>query len=183
MTPTTDEAARRLELLLAELGPRLRTAVEVRCAGDQGLDPDDIEQEVRIRLWRALERDRNLVFAASYLQKVVLSVVIDASRRAQVRAAEPLPEPGVAMPEAMILAEAPQRQAIESERMALILRAVGELPERRRAPVQLHLQGFSFGEVGRLVGVSEEAARKLVTRGMLELRTRLAELGIDDGED
>jgi RNA polymerase sigma-70 factor (ECF subfamily) len=124
-----------------------------------------------------------VVFAASYLQKVVLSVVIDASRRAQVRAADALPEEGEATPEAMILAEAPQRKAIEDQRAALILRAIGELPPRRRVPVQLHLQGFSFGEVGRLSGVSEEAARKLVTRGMLELRTRLAELGMDDGED
>ena len=185
MTNPTDDSHHRLTRILAELGPRLRSAVQARCASDRRLDPDDVEQEVRIRLWRAIERDRNAVFAASYIQKVVLSVVIDAGRRAQVRAADPLPEEeeGVAAPEALILAEEPQRQAIEAQRMALVMRAVGELPPRRRVPVQLHLQGFSFGEVGRLTGVSEEAARKLVTRGMIELRTRLAELGLSDGED
>jgi len=184
VTNPTDDGHRRLTQLLEELGPRLRAAVAVRCASDRRLDPDDLEQEVRIRIWKAFERDRNAAFAASYIQKVVLSVVIDAGRRAQVRAAERLPDEddGAATPEAMVMAEEPQRQAIEAQRMALVKRAVGELPYRRRMPVQLHLQGFSFGEVGRLTGVSEEAARKLVTRGMIELRTRLAELGVSDGE-
>jgi len=184
LTNPPDDGHRRLTQLLEELGPRLRAAVAARCASDRRLDPDDLEQEVRIRIWKAFERDRNSVFAASYIQKVVLSVVIDAGRRAQVRAAERLPdEEDAAAPEALILAEEPQRQAIGAQRMALVKRAVGELPYRRRVPVQLHLQGFSFGEVGRLTGVSEEAARKLVTRGMIELRTRLAELGVSDGED
>src|SRR5437870_5604547 len=107
-TMPSDEHHARLNRLLAEFGGRVRAAIEARCSGDQGLDPDDIEQDVRIRLWQALERDRNVVFAASYIQRVVLSAVIDASRRAQVRAAEPLPEGDRPAHEALVLPEAPQ---------------------------------------------------------------------------
>lgn len=171
----------RLSLLLDRFGARLRFLVEQHCGRRTGLDPDDIEQEVRIRLWRALERDRNAPLAASYIQKAVVSTVVDAVRRAQVRPTEPLPEPdsGVQLVDAAV---APEHRAMDDERMALVARAIAEMTQRRRVPVQLHLQGFGFVEIGGLLGMSDEAARKLVTRGLDELRSRLQAWGLESGD-
>ena len=71
---------------------------------------------------------------------------------------------------------------MDDERVALVARAIAALPERRRAPVQLHLQGFGFVEIGGLLGVSDEAARKLVTRGLDELRSQLQAWGLESGD-
>ena len=60
---------------------------------------------------------------------------------------------------------------------------IAELPERRREAVALHLQGFSLREIGELGGVTEEAARKLLDRGMQTLRERLARYGFGNVED
>jgi len=57
------------------------------------------------------------------------------------------------------------------------------LPERRREAVALHLQGFSLREIGQMSGTSEEAARKLLERGMQTLRERLAAIGFGEFDE
>ena len=173
-----------LKALLEKHGKRLRVLIELHCGRDQGLDPDDIEQEVRIKLWKALESDKNLIAAASYIQKVVVTTVVDAVRRAQVRHAESIEDkdeagfdPSVSSP------LRPEAQAGRGQWSDLLLRCIGELPERRRLPVQLALQGFTADEVARMTGASVTAAQQLCYRGIEELKARLRELGADDIED
>ena len=82
----------RLHQLLADYGVKVRQLIEKHGLGQYGIDPADIEQEVRIRLWKALERDRNAAFHTSFIQRVVLTTVIDAIRAANSRPAESLPD-------------------------------------------------------------------------------------------
>src|ERR1700759_3807894 len=82
----------RLHQLLREYGSKVRMLIERHGLAQHGIDAADIEQEVHIRLWKALERDRNAAFHTSYIQRTVLSVVGDPSRAASPRPAEPLPE-------------------------------------------------------------------------------------------
>ncbi|MBL0223216.1 MAG: sigma-70 family RNA polymerase sigma factor [Xanthomonadales bacterium] len=107
----------RLEQVLSDFGSRLGALMRSYRLDRHGIDPDDVEQEVRIRLWKAISRDRSGAFHASYVQKVVATTVIDALRRAEVRAAEPLPEdddePGQ-LPEEGI---GPEQTASDGERM------------------------------------------------------------------
>src|SRR5512144_142634 len=88
----TDSVQTRLEALFRTYGAKVQALLMTYGLDKHGIDPADVEQEVRIRLWKALERDRSGAFHASYVQRVVASTVIDALRRAEVRAAEPLPE-------------------------------------------------------------------------------------------
>lgn len=174
----SDDLDARYARLIAEFGGRLRRLVELRCRG--AIDPDDVEQEVRIRLWQALERDRSAPFTASYVQKAVASAVIDAHRRAAVRAADPLPDAGD--PDVPVEPGRPDRSAAADEEVRLLGAAIAELPRRRQLPLRLHLQGFSLVEIARLTSSSDEAVRKLVSRGLAEVKQRLRELGVDDGD-
>lgn len=171
----------RLQEVLAKYGKRLRMLVDSHCGRDRGLDADDIEQEVRIKLWKMLESDKSLDFPASYIQKVVATTVIDALRRAEVRQAEsldtevePAVDPSYAGP------MQPDRQAGHGNWGALLLRCIAELPERRRLPVQLALQGFKADEIATMTGCSVAAAQQLSYRGIEDLKIRLKELGADD---
>ena len=174
----SEDLNRRFAALIEQFGGRLRQLVQMRCRG--AIDPDDVEQEVRIRLWHALERDRNAPFSASYIQKAVANAVIDAHRRATVRATDPLPEPGDA--DSPVEPGRPDRSASADEEVRLLGIAIGELPLRRQVPIRLHLQGFSLVEIARLTASTDEAVRKLVSRGLEELRQRLRELGLDDDD-
>ncbi|KAB2900462.1 MAG: RNA polymerase sigma factor [Xanthomonadales bacterium] len=184
MTAPNDPVHARLEQLLVAYGARVRALLVGYGLDRHGIDPADVEQEVRIRLWHALERDRSGAFHASYVQRVVASTVIDALRRAQVRAAEPLPEEDDGSFEVDLAPVAPERRAGDLQQMQGLQRCLAEIPERRRLPIALHLQGFSLQEIADIAGIaSAEAARKLVSRGLEGLKQRLRELGLGDFED
>jgi RNA polymerase sigma-70 factor (ECF subfamily) len=72
----------------------------------------------------------------------------------------------------------PERSAGDAERMQGLERCLAAIAERRRLPVTLHLQGFALQEIADVAGIpSAEAARKLVSRGLEELKARLREAG------
>ena len=174
----------RLHGLLAEYGAKVRRLIESHGLGQHGIDPADIEQEVRIRLWKALERDRNAAFHTSYIQRVVLSTVIDAIRAANSRPAEPLPDEGEESAAVLIEHRAgPEQNAGGAQDFGRVAACLAELPERRREAVTLHLQGFTPREIGERSGTSEEAARKLLERGMQTLRERLVKLGFGEFDE
>lgn len=179
MTAAGGNRHARFEGLLARFDATLRQLLARHCRSDAGLDADEIAQDVRVRLWRAVEDGRIDELHASYVQKLVVSAVIDAVRRRKVRAAERLDElPGSDALEAG--EQGPEQSAAGGAVVAIVARCIAALPKRRRVPVQLHLQGFGFPEIGELLAVSAESARKLVTRGMDELRERLAAAGVDE---
>jgi RNA polymerase sigma-70 factor (ECF subfamily) len=175
--------SQRLDQLLARFAARVRAQIESNRLMQQGIDADDVEQEVRIRLWRAVERDPNAEFPASYIQKVVATVLVDALRRHQVRPAEPLPEPDEGGIEFTDGGARPDRVAMDAEQMARLGRCLGDLGPRRRRTLQLYLQGYALQEVADLNGLTLDAARKLIYRGLDELKQRLAALGMNEYQD
>lgn len=177
MDPTVSH---RLDQLLARFSARVRVQIESNRLIQQGIDPDDVEQEVRIRLWRALERDPNAEFPASYIQKVVATVLVDSLRRQQARPAEAMPEPDEGGIEFTDGAARPERVALEAQQIDTLGRALAELGPRRRRTLQLYLQGYALQEVADLNGLTLDAARKLIYRGLDELKTRLSALGLDE---
>lgn len=170
----------RLDQLLRRFAARVRAQIESNRLTQHGIDPDDVEQEVRIRLWKALERDPNADFPASYIQKVVVTAMVDAVRRAQARPAEALPDADAGEAELADAGVAPDRAATEAQQMSRLGECLAALSPRRRRPLQLYLQGYALQEVADLNGLTLDAARKLVYRGLDELKERLATLGMDN---
>lgn len=183
MAGPSDSVDARLEQILRDFGSRLAAILKGYRLDRHGVDPADVEQEVRIRLWKAIARDRSGAFHASYVQKVVATTVIDALRRAEVRAAEPLPEEDDEPGDWSGHGVGPEQSASDGERMGGLQRCLGEIPERRRLPITMHLQGFSLQEIADVVGTSAEAARKLVSRGLDELKSLLRQRGYGEFDD
>jgi len=170
----------RLQQLLAAYGTRVRTLVASHNLARYGVDGADIEQEVLIRLWRALEREPKATFNPSYIQTTVLTTTIDAIRAVSRKPSEPLPDEDIEGVSLIEPTAGPEQIAINVERMNHITGCVEKLPERRRAVVELHLEGFTTREIGEAIGTSSEAARKLLDRGLITLREWLSEASIKD---
>jgi RNA polymerase sigma factor (sigma-70 family) len=182
--PRAESADAALEALLTRHARSVRRQIESHRLDRHGIDPDDVEQEVRIRLWRALERGPNTPLPASYIQRVVLSVLVDAVRRAQARPAEPLPEVENEEFEPLgAVSVRPDRCAVDAERMQQVAAAIAAIPVRRRRPLQLYLQGFTLPELAPMCDLTADAARKLVYRGLDELKQRLRETGLENFDD
>jgi len=167
-----------LKALLAQFGGRLRVLVEQHCGRGQGLDPDDIEQEVHIKLWRTLESDKKVEFPASYIQRVVVTTVVDALRRVENRPMEHLDEADEAEVDPTVpMAPNPEQAARADEWRDRLLAEIEGLPERRRMPVRLAIQGFTADEIARLLGITIASAQQLSYRGIEELKEKLRARG------
>lgn len=180
--PTPDES---LQEILREYGSLLRRAIERLAPGRAGVLADDVEQEARIRVWKALQSGTKITDPPSYLCRVAFTATVDAVRTARSRREEPLEtrrdddaaeSEGPASPHI-----GPEAEVLERERAALLRRAVDALPEPRRSAVRLHLRGFRPDEVGRIMGWSPAKARNLAYRGLEDLRVELRRRDWNDG--
>jgi RNA polymerase sigma factor (sigma-70 family) len=157
-----------------------RFAEEVRHIGRgfglAGDDVDELEQEVRLRLWKALGTGEKIDAApASYVQRAARTAAIDLFRRKRARREEPIPDvPGR---EPMIAASVENR--LEGGDLAAALdRALSEMVSSRRGVVRMHLAGYPREEIADLMGWSEAKTRNLLYRGLDDLRRQLTTMGI-----
>jgi RNA polymerase sigma-70 factor (ECF subfamily) len=182
----TVEIEERFNLVVEEFGVLLRRAIVRFCPRDKGLQFDDIEQEARMRLWRALQDEREVTNYASYLYRIAATATIDAMRRVQARHEEQLEilvEQRTDEGEMMLLPapvkDSPERLAESREAVDRVMSAVAKLPDAQRRAVGMYLQGMTSQDVADLMEWSEPKSRNLIYRGLQELRKSLREEGID----
>lgn len=173
----------RLQSLLEEYGFLLRHAIRSTLPGVSGIDLDDVLQDTRLRLWRALRKETPIHNPRSFVYHVAVTAALDAIRRVSRLREEPLEktdDDASAVPvkteprtESRIEERAEQRQTLQA-----VKRCLDELSDNRRRAVALHLRGFKPDEVGKMLGWNESKARNLVYRGLRELRANLQREGI-----
>jgi RNA polymerase sigma-70 factor (ECF subfamily) len=173
----------RWQSLVEQYAGLLRATISRVCPRQLGLQVEDIEQEARLKLWRALRSERTIESPASYVFKTAARATIDAIRRARARREEQLGPPadgGSAQDWEVVDPQAsPERQAERALVLAKVQECLGRLKAERRRALALHLQGFTTEEIGRLLGWTEPRARNLVYRGLKQLRETLRGAGID----
>ncbi len=176
----------RFNALLEEYGRFLRQTIIRVCPKNLGLQYDEIEQEARLRLWRALESEREIHDPASYLYRIAATATLDAVRRVKRKREEQIitdhdaEEENIA-PHVLVTDphRAPDREAERRELVAKVKAAMARLPDNRRTAVALHLEGMTTQEIANLVGWSEPKARNLVYRGLSDVREHLQAAGIE----
>jgi RNA polymerase sigma factor (sigma-70 family) len=176
----------RFEAILAAYGGYLRSVIQRFCPRDLGNQLNDIEQEARIRLWRALQSEKEIRSLSSYVYRIAATTTIDAVRHAKRLREDQLrlegddgeDEPMTKLPAATNAS--PEMIAVHRDRVAKVQQALGRIADNRRRAVKLHLQGLSFQEVARLLDWTDGKARNLIYRGLDDLRRELRELGIEE---
>lgn len=159
-----------------------RCAAKIRMAGYRhGLDPGDLEdltQEVRIRIWKALGTSERIeAVSASYVYQAAATAAIDLIRqRRRDERSEPISEMGEELPVADPL-HAGDRADISDAVWA----AVARLEANRRIVARMYLQGYSYAEIADMLGWSPSRARNLLYRGLGELREVLTRLKMTEG--
>ncbi len=142
-------------------------------------DASDCGQETMIKIWRSLDQYRGDCAFESWVYRIAASCSMDFLRkkkRAPVESIEPMREKGFDPPD-----EAPgtEEQVINADRHERIRVAIASLPEEQRdALVLTQLEGKSYEETARMLGISEGTVKSRVNRA----RSRLKELLSDSGE-
>ena len=176
----------RFQLILKEYGGWLRRTVQRLCPRDLGVLPEDVEQEVAMRLWRALRRNEDIENPAAFLHRVASTATIDAMRRVRAQRKDmtsSLQETDAdgegGGPTLIDAGPSPERAVAQRQVLVKVKCALERMPENRREAVKLYLQGFKIQEVADLLGWTEPKARNLLYRGLRTLRQELGEAGFE----
>lgn len=172
-----DSISAALESVMSRFSRMLRSVGRRRGLDDADLD--EMEQEVRLRLWRALGTSERVNAAkTSYLYQTAMSATLDMIRRRRARPEEDLDAVESADAPDVPSGAAPDSIFEQSELGARIDQAVSELPDPRDVVVRLHLTGYHRTEIADLLGWSEPKVRNLLYRGLEDLRASLLARGI-----
>lgn len=161
-----DDGSQAIEALVDDwAGVILRAA---RRFGLTASEHDELVQEVRLRVWRALEKRAGKAdeLLHSYGYAAAVSAAIDLVRkRRPSRGATVLPLETV---QDRLASEGPGPD--ESELVSQLEAGLAALDPPRRVAVQLHLRGRSLEEISRISGWTSAKARNLLYRGLDDLR-------------
>ncbi len=166
--------ARAFERLFRTLAPSLH-AFFARSLGP-GAAAEDLLQTTFLKIhgarrtWRRGERVRPWVFAIAGRARIDW---LRRHGRVEVEADEALPDPA---PHAD-----PGAAAVARESADRVRAAIESLPEAQRAVVHLHrFEELGFADIGRVLGISEGAAKLRAFRAYGRLRELLADL-VEEG--
>lgn len=128
----------------------------------------DLVQDILLAVWLALDSFRGdaalRTFVAAIAQKRSISHV---TRRAR----EPKPE---ALPDYLASGElTPDEEAVEKDLKQHLIRSIQQLPVPQREAIVLCFEGFSYGEVGEVLGISANAATLRCQRARTALKAMM----------
>ncbi len=140
-----------------------------------GLDPEDILQDVRIRIWKIICSERIILCPGSYIRKIISSAVIDQLRKRRrednlfvCEKLKCISEQGY-----MYCREADRKKGLEEA----VGRAVEGLIDTRRQVVKLYLMNLNIQEIASYLHWTQNKTRNLLYRGLADLRDSLREMG------
>jgi RNA polymerase sigma-70 factor (ECF subfamily) len=139
-----------------------------------GLDPEDIMQDVKIRIWKLIRNEKNIVSPASYIKKIVSSAVIDQIRKCRRDDSlfhhEKLKR--ISELESSYSRDAIRKKAFEEA----VGRAVEQLIASRRQVMKLYLLNLTIQEISSYLNWSQDKTRNLLYRGLADLRESLKDM-------
>lgn len=127
---------------------------------------EDLVQEIKLALWNALDRFRGESSIKTYVLRIAHYRGVSFSRRQRPHApVEDRVDPTPAPPE--LIDDARRRHAVAE--------AIEALPTGQRDAIVLLLEGLSYREIGKRLGISDGTTSARITRARQTLRRRLAE--------
>lgn len=165
-----------LERLLNSFSNFIRIHIYKYNLQKYGLDPDDIAQEIRIKLWKVLLNEKNIDHQPSYIRKIVDSTVIDHLRK--IKREEESINQGImrtiAENNLFLYSDLPSEDKIQE----IVIKALNQLIDSRRKAVKLFLLNMTIEEIAKYYSWSKDKARNLLYRGLNDLKKILREKGI-----
>lgn len=166
-----------LKILLDQYSRFIERQIQKFNPQKNGIDPDDVFQEVKIKLWNVLNDEKKIYSYSSYIKKIVNSCVIDQIRKSR-------REDGVISNEKRkkisdIRSNYKKHNSGEDDLKHMVGEAVESLKDSRRRVVRLFLLNMTLEEISILLNWSEAKTRNLLYRGLNDLKRRLKEKGLE----
>jgi len=164
------------EAVMEKFSQSIRASVAKLDLEKRGIDPEDIIQEVKIKIWKKLGNEKNARLYSLYIKRIINSTLVDQIRKMRRQ-------------EKLILHEQ-QRLQFEDRRnpddpaqtdtfREWLSEAVESLLESRRKIVKLFLSDLSLDEISSTLNWSKDKTRNLLYRGLSDLKAKLRDKGVE----
>lgn len=164
------------DVLLEKFSASIKASILKFGLEKRGIDPEDVFQEVRIKIWKKIGREKNVSHHSSYIRRVVNSALIDNIRKVRREEKLILHEKQKWLLEEKCNPEEPAQDSIFWEKVS---EAADSLMESRRKVVKLFLLNLSVDEISLALNWSKDKTRNLFYRGLSDLKRKLRERGIE----
>lgn len=159
---------------LDDISRSVRVILLRKFPGLAGPEREDIEQEIKLKLWKMVRRGKNIRNLKSYVGRMVYTTALDViSKRQNHVSFEDLPIEGRSTALIDGSAAGPEALAEQGQMKDRIRAAVDGLPERRRAVLRLHLTGEGIEQMAGRLGWTSHRVRHLLYRGLGDVRKKL----------
>ena len=137
---------------------------------------EDIEQEVKLKIWRQAANGKKIDNLRSYLWRIVYTTALDIlEERIQNATAEDMKAKAESLFISQVQSASPEFLLEAKEMKDLIQEAVGSLPDRRRTVLQLWLSDMRLEEIADFLGWKLNQVRHLLYRGIEDLKEKVRE--------
>lgn len=172
-----EEKIKEFEVIIRRFSRFVKANIQKFNVQKNGIDPDDILQEVKIKIWKILEDEKRIKNYASYIRKIVDSSIIDQLRRSK-------REKGIFIQEKhKLVSEQKSNYLInisnDTNAKEIIGQAVDSLMESRRKAVKMFLLNMTIDEIAIYFKWTRDKTRNLLYRGLSDLKKMLREKGIE----
>lgn len=168
---------REFESVINRFSTFIKAQIQQYNLQKNGIDPDDIAQEVKIKIWKLFNDEKNIQNYASYIRKIVNSSAIDHLRKLKRE------EVILDNERRKIISEIKSRYSseiiLDKNLKKMIALAVDSLIESRKKVVKLFLLNMKIDEIAALFLWSRDKTRNLLYRGLNDLKKILRERGIE----
>lgn len=159
---------------LDEMAISVRNIIYGAFPGTTAEEREDIEQTVKLKIWRKIVRGRKIDKLRSFLWKIVYTTTLDTlDERLHTATPEKIQERADSMIRSQGDSEAPEFLIETKEMKKLLIETVKTLPPRRRTVLQLWLSEMRLEEIAAFLGWNENQVRHLLYRGIEDIKERL----------
>lgn len=146
-------------------------------------ESEDVDQEVKLKLWKMASNGKKIRNFRSYLWRVVYTTALDIiGKRLNGMFYEDHDNGASAWFSERLDLGSPERLMEKNELKSMVGMAVESLREKRRLVVKLYLTGMRIEETAEFVGWGENKVRHLLYRGLGDLKKALTEYKRPEGQ-
>lgn len=159
---------------LEEMMTSVHSIVHKKFPDLDGGDREDIEQEVKLKIWRIVSHGKKIDNIKSYLWKVVYTTALDIMEtRLDNLSLEDYFESAKSGQAASGEVGGHESGINKGDLKMVLEKIVDSLPPKRRTILKLHLSGMDFDEMADFLNWTHHKVRHLFYRGLQDLKEKL----------
>ena len=137
-------------------------------------EAEDVVQETMIKIWNRRDQWDEIESIEAFCLTICRNLAVDKMRKIEGQN-QSLDEVANDAPDRSYSSN-PEEQAMQQDRIELIRRLIGQLPEKQRSAMQLRdFEGKSYKEIATIMGISEEQVKVNIFRARQAIRQKYLE--------